>query len=108
VSGNNGTDGTSTTFAASSAGGTNVVSAGGMGAKDGNQSNFPQITMTGAGYPAMYKSSGVSGAGPGIMGYGAGGSMYNGTGAGITSSFGSGGGWQQPGGNGFVRITWFE
>ena len=108
VSGNDGTDGTSTTFAASSAGGIDVVSAGGMGAKDGNQPNFPQITMTGAGFPAIYKTSGVTSAGSGIMGYGVGGSMYNGGGSGITSSFGSGGGWQQPGGNGFVRITWFE
>jgi hypothetical protein len=108
VSGTNGTDGTSTTFAASSAGGTDVVSAGGMGAKDGNQSNFPDITNTGAGFPGLHSATGPSAGGSGIMGYGVGGGTRRTAGSQNSDSFGSGGGGNQNGGDGFVRLTWFE
>ena len=105
--GANGTSGTNTTFAASSAGGTGIISVGGMGGQNGNQSGFPQITNTGAGFPGLYNSH-SSGAGSGIMGYGVGGGSHQSSGSGISSSFGCGGGKGQGGGNGFVRITWFE
>lgn len=100
--------GGNTTFAASSAGGTDVVALGGtFGAENNSTKVNDRLT---AGFGAVQGENAASGsAGSGVLGYGAGGSTYQQPGVGRPkNNSGSGGGRNRAGGSGFVRLTWFE
>tara|TARA_R110000803_G_C11905327_1_gene312553 strand:+ start:36 stop:629 length:594 start_codon:yes stop_codon:yes gene_type:complete len=103
--------GADSTFAASTAGGVDIVALGGeAGRNNFIQTVAPAGRLT-AGFPSLGKWAYLaSSAGSGVFGYGAGGSSYRG-GAGIYQAkpnSGCGAGYSQPGGSGFVRVTWFE
>tara|TARA_R110000787_G_scaffold74952_2_gene166260 strand:- start:93 stop:695 length:603 start_codon:yes stop_codon:yes gene_type:complete len=105
--------GASSTFEGSSAGGIDIVALGGQsGVNTYIQTNAPQNRLT-SGFGGSYYTStygGLASAGSGVFGYGVGGSVYRG-GTGIyiaKANSGSGSGFNQSGGSGFVRVTWFE
>ena len=106
-------DGSSSTFEGSSAGGIDIVALGGQwGGNTYTQTSAPQNRLTSGFGGSYYNSSsgGLASAGSGVFGYGVGGSVYRG-GTGIyiaKANSGSGSGRNQSGGSGFVRVTWFE
>ena len=103
--------GGSTTFAASTAGAGDIVALGGNG-KVNNSYTSTYGPRIGAGFGAGQGSNSThaSGAGSGVLGYGAGGASYIGAGiANVAPNSGQGGGFNgKAGGSGFVRVTWFE
>jgi len=108
-----GSAGASSTFEGSSAGGIDIVALGGQwGGDTSTQNNAPQNRLT-SGFGGAYFNStygGIASAGSGVFGYGVGGSVNKG-GTGIyiaKANSGSGSGYNQSGGSGFVRVTWFE
>ena len=105
-----GNNGANTTFAASSAGATDVISLGGIGGVGyvgGDAMPVDRLT-SGFGARQLGTYSGSS-AGSGVFGYGAGGMTYYISGIKTPKvNSGSGGGNLNSGGSGFVRVTWFE
>lgn len=105
--GNPGGTGGSTIFEGSAAGGVDITALGGLGGT--RQTYFYTTGRLTSGFPGVQDSSRIGAAGPGVLGYGAGGKTYLSSGSGIPiANSGAGGGRNQSGGSGFVRVTWFE
>lgn len=105
--GNPGGTGGSTIFAASSAGGVDVTALGGQGGTRSTATNMSGRLSSGFGAAGSSAASGS--AGSGVFGYGVGGKVqYNGGMGAPPANSGGGGGYNQSGGSGFVRVTWFE
>jgi hypothetical protein len=103
--------GGSTTFSGSSAGGVDVVALGGAAGKN-SDGPYHQNRGLSTGFAAIGNGTTITqfeSATTGIFGYGSGGATYYGVGVRIPKdNSGSGGGYNQSGGDGFVRLTWFE
>ena len=108
----NGNPGANTTFAASSAGATDVISLGGIGGgiSTTGTSGYNTVDRLTSGFGARQLNTLLgSSAGSGTFGYGVGGMTYYMSGIKTPKvNSGSGGGSLNSGGSGFVRVTWFE
>ena len=103
-----GQNGSDTIFNGSAAGGENVSALGGISGNSETNQRYSQ--RLGAGFGAIYAGGYSAAAGSGVFGYGVGGAT-NAGGSGVATpkaNSGSGGGYDQTAGSGFVRVTWFE